>query len=229
MEAELSLYTRQELTARRGISKQKMYRQRRLVLGLVLAIFGLVVSVHLLARDGGRIVRLGQHGHLAVIPHGPSHSEEEALASIPSPMLHAYRSAGAQTGISWQLLAAIGANESDHGLSEEAGIHDGVNSVGCCSGPAQICVVASCGETWQHYSVGVDGEDPSVYDPEDAFITAGKYLRALEGEVGNSPALLLAAYNAGPTAVLHHGGVPPYPETVAYVHNGLALMRALGD
>ena len=36
--------------------------------------------------------------------------------------------------------------------------------------------------------------------------------------------LVLAAYNAGEGAVRRHGGrVPPYPETIAYVRDVLAL------
>jgi len=36
----------------------------------------------------------------------------------------------------------------------------------------------------------------------------------------------LAAYNAGPAAVVHYGGVPPYPETQKYV---AAVLDTLAD
>lgn len=43
------------------------------------------------------------------------------------------------------------------------------------------------------------------------------YLKELAGRFENQPALILAAYNAGESAVDSYGGVPPYRETVEYV------------
>jgi soluble lytic murein transglycosylase-like protein len=64
-------------------------------------------------------------------------------------------------------------------------------------------------ETARRYAVA----DP--YDPR-ANIEAGvKYLKSLLDRF--SLTLALAAYNAGETAVLRFGGVPPYPETRDYV------------
>jgi len=44
-----------------------------------------------------------------------------------------------------------------------------------------------------------------------------KFLKDLQVKYPNQPDLVLAAYNAGPTAVEKHGGVPPYPETKTYI------------
>jgi soluble lytic murein transglycosylase-like protein len=60
-----------------------------------------------------------------------------------------------------------------------------------------------------------------VIDPMNASqnIRGGaKYLRQLLDQFANNKSLALAAYNAGPAAVLSHGGkIPPIPETRIYV------------
>jgi len=54
------------------------------------------------------------------------------------------------------------------------------------------------------------------------------YLRQMLNRFGGDVRLALAAYNAGPGAVLKHGGVPPYAETQAYVASILGRMAASG-
>ena len=63
--------------------------------------------------------------------------------------------------------------------------------------------------------LGVDPRDPNQNTDGGA-----QYLRALLAKYENDPnqvLLALAAYNAGPQAVERYHGVPPYPETRAYI------------
>jgi len=62
-------------------------------------------------------------------------------------------------------------------------------------------------------------------DPRNAYQNiegSARYLRQMLDEFHGNIRLALAAYNAGPGAVKEHGGVPPYRQTIDYVHGILA-------
>lgn len=55
------------------------------------------------------------------------------------------------------------------------------------------------------------------YDPIQNIWGGTRYLSALVNQFHGDVKLAVAAYNAGPEAVVTHGGVPPYPQTQQYV------------
>jgi len=56
-----------------------------------------------------------------------------------------------------------------------------------------------------------------VFDAADNIEGGVKFLKFLLEKYPNQPDLVLAAYNAGLSAVEKHGGVPPFPETKTYI------------
>lgn len=68
---------------------------------------------------------------------------------------------------------------------------------------------------------GVD----NAFDPSENIGGGVAYLDWLMNEFDGDPVLALAGYNAGENAVKKHGGVPPYPETRAYVPKVLAAWQ----
>ena len=63
-------------------------------------------------------------------------------------------------------------------------------------------------------------------DPVDNLDGGTRYLRGLLARYNGDVRRALAAYNAGEGAVARHGGVPPYPETLAYVRRVLERVKA---
>jgi len=55
------------------------------------------------------------------------------------------------------------------------------------------------------------------FDARQNIFGGTQYLRILLDQFGGDMALAIAAYNAGPNAVLRYGGIPPYRETRGYV------------
>ena len=58
-------------------------------------------------------------------------------------------------------------------------------------------------------------DDP--WDPDQNVRGGTKYLKQMLDFFSGDLDLALAAYNAGPNAVLENAGIPPYPDTRAYV------------
>ncbi|HBT96194.1 MAG TPA: hypothetical protein DEB25_00350 [Desulfobulbaceae bacterium] len=65
------------------------------------------------------------------------------------------------------------------------------------------------------------------FDPHQNIVGGSRYLRSLLDTFGENLALSLAAYNAGPGAVMRAGGVPDFPETRKYVVRVLKKYRSL--
>jgi hypothetical protein len=73
-------------------------------------------------------------------------------------------------------------------------------------------------------SLGVG--DP--FSPRENIHGGVRHLRSLMDRFDNNLPLALAAYNAGHVAVIHHGGIPPYPQTRAYVSRILRRLERDG-
>lgn len=144
----------------------------------------------------------------------PESSGAAALASTTStartsgdaPFSQLFRAAESKYGVPAALLSAVAKQES------------GYDTKAISSAGAQGMMQLMPGTA---KSLGVT----NPFDPAQAVDGAARMLRDLTRRFGSTE-LALAAYNAGPGAVLKYDGIPPYPETQRYVRSVMSLMKA---
>lgn len=69
----------------------------------------------------------------------------------------------------------------------------------------------------------MDVDDP--FNPEENIFGGARYLSLMLERFKNDKKLALAAYNAGPEKVQDYRGVPPFPETVAFIDKVLRYYK----
>jgi soluble lytic murein transglycosylase-like protein len=139
---------------------------------------------------------------------------------VPQQYRDVVRSAAATCdGLTAQLLAAQ--------IEQESGWDAHATSGAGAQGIAQFMPAV-----WRAYGVDGDGDGvKDVWNPRDAIPAAAKLdcvlLRDVAAVPGDKVRNMLAAYNAGPEQVRRYAGVPPFPETRAYVAQVLAGAQAV--
>ena len=129
-----------------------------------------------------------------------------ATVSAGTPYAGLFEAAGQKYGVNPALLAAV--------ARQESGYDAGAVSPAGAQGLMQLMPSTAQG-------LGVT----NAFDPTQAVDGAAHLLRSLLDRFGSTDKAL-AAYNAGPGAVLRYGGVPPYAETQNYVRSVLSMVEA---
>jgi cell wall-associated NlpC family hydrolase len=144
-------------------------------------------------------------GRVSTVP--TSGSSTSGTVGASTPYADVINAAAARTGVPASLIAAV--------AKQESGFNPNAVSPAGAEGIMQLMPSTAKG-------LGVS-------DPMNATqsINGGAtYLASLLSKFNGNTTLAVAAYNAGPGAVLKYGGVPPYAETQNYVRNVLALTES---
>jgi cell wall-associated NlpC family hydrolase len=107
-----------------------------------------------------------------------------ALADIPPDYLALYQEAATELGMPWELLAAVGKVESDHGRNPDCWQPNAAGAIG----PMQFLPATFAAYDWASAST-----DPSIDDPRDAIYAAAALL--VDNNVRDKPRQALYAYN----------------------------------
>lgn len=131
-------------------------------------------------------------------------SSRTATTSAPASLAPLIDQVAQAHGLPAGLLTAL--------IQEESGFNPAARSSAGAMGLTQLMPATAA-------SLGV----ANPWDPSENLNGGAAYLAGLLQSYGGNVALALAAYNAGPGAVSRWGGIPPYPETQAYVQNVMAM------
>ncbi|MEV0823393.1 C40 family peptidase [Nonomuraea rubra] len=109
---------------------------------------------------------------------------DSAASDIPAEYLELYKEHGKKIGVQWNILAAVGKRETDHGRSTLPGVSSGTNSAGA-AGPMQFLISTWGGKAripasseFNGYASDGDGDGVAdVYNPADAILGAAKMLK----------------------------------------------------
>ncbi|SDG90133.1 Transglycosylase SLT domain-containing protein [Sinosporangium album] len=109
---------------------------------------------------------------------------ETAGSDIPTEYMELYRKHGKEIGVPWNVLAAVGKRETDHGRSRLKGVQSSTNYAGA-AGPMQFLISTWGGKskikipsTFNGYASDGDGDGwADVYNPADAILGAAKMLK----------------------------------------------------
>ncbi|TDC82525.1 NlpC/P60 family protein [Actinomadura sp. 7K507] len=140
-------------------------------LGVAAVLFAGLVFVPILF-GAGRFMFSGGGNCVDVSEAGAQPEAAGDAEAIPANYLGVYQEAGKKYGIPWNLLAAVGKVETDHGRSDLPGVSSGENYAGA-GGPMQFLA-----PTFKAFAVdgNKDGRKDR-YDPEDAIPSAANYLK----------------------------------------------------
>ena len=175
-------------------TERRQNNRRRLVRAGMLALLGaagakahLLTRTHLLSDPTQVSVDVSENGFRLQVPE------------YDRAMLETFANEAAQVyGVSAHLVLAV--------IQTESGFRPEVVSPVGAQGPMQLMPTTA--------------KALGIADPQDArqnIFGGTKYLGKLLDRFNGNVALALASYNAGPTVVARHKGIPPYGETRGYV------------